>query len=227
MSKFSLAVLDMAGTTIHDHGMVEQSVRDVMQQVAPQALNDGFAALLHASRGGSKLDMFTRILGDPAAATAAHELFEQRLIDAIHRGVPKPIAGATEAMDSLREMGLRIVLATGFSKPVREALVDHFQWHDRIDLALGPEESGRGRPAPDVVLTAVLRLRIDSVSSVVVVGDTRNDLRCGANAGAGLICGVLTGAHTREDLTQERHDALLESIAELPALVHTRLTSAS
>ena len=227
MSGFTLAVLDMAGTTIHDHGMVEQSVRAVVQQVAPQALDDGFAALLHASRGGSKLDMFTRILGDPAAAAEAHKLFEQRLIDAIHQGVPKPIAGATETMDLLREMGLHVVLATGFSKPVREALLDHFQWNERIDLALGPEESGRGRPAPDVVLTAVLKLRVDSMSSVVVVGDTKNDLRCGANAGAGLICGVLTGAHTREDLAQERHDALLNSIVELPAAVLRQLATAS
>src|SRR5262249_655493 len=84
--------------------------------------------------------------------------------------------------------------ATGFPVAIRTALLEHLGWQSLVDIALGPE-TGRGRPAPDVVLSAVMQLEIDAVQQVVVVGDTRNDLLCGARSGAGLVCGVLTGAH--------------------------------
>jgi phosphoglycolate phosphatase len=113
---------------------------------------------------------------------------------------------------------MKVALATGFPARVRTALLDHLEWNNLIDLSLGPE-NGRSRPAPDLVLSAVLQLKVDSVREVVVVGDTTNDLLCGARAGAGLICGVLTGAHRRADLVQVEHDLLLDSIKDLPAQI--------
>jgi hypothetical protein len=49
-------------------------------------------------------------------------------------------------------------------------------------------------------LTALLRLAGDSVSSLVVVGDTPADVECGLRAGAGLVVGVLSGDSARAEL---------------------------
>jgi phosphoglycolate phosphatase-like HAD superfamily hydrolase len=70
-----------------------------------------------------------------------------------------------------------------------------------------------------MILTAVLRLRIDDVAEVAVVGDTANDLLSGARAGASMVIGVLSGAHDRGELSRAPHTHLLGSVAELTSLL--------
>ena len=88
-------------------------------------------------------------------------------------------------------------------------------------LRLQPADAGRGRPWPDMILAAVLRLRIDDVAEVAVAGDTTSDLVAGSRSGASIVAGVLTGAHTRDELAEAPHTHLLNSIADFPALVLT------
>jgi phosphoglycolate phosphatase-like HAD superfamily hydrolase len=52
-----------------------------------------------------------------------------------------------------------------------------------------------------------------------VAGDTTNDLIAGTRAGASVVAGVLTGAHSAEELGEAPHTHLLGSVAELPALL--------
>ncbi len=92
-------------------------------------------------------------------------------------------------------------------------------WEKLVDLWLAPSETRRGRPYPDLVLEALLRLQIDDVRAVAVAGDTVSDLVAGTRAGAAIVAGVLTGAHGREQLGSAPHTHILESIAELPALL--------
>jgi phosphoglycolate phosphatase-like HAD superfamily hydrolase len=70
-----------------------------------------------------------------------------------------------------------------------------------------------------MILTAVLRLRIDDVAEVAVVGDTSSDLLAGTRAGASLVIGVLSGAHTRAELARAPHTHVIGSVADLPDLV--------
>ncbi len=70
-----------------------------------------------------------------------------------------------------------------------------------------------------MILTAVIRLEIDDVRQVAVVGDTTNDLLAGWRAGAGIVAGVLTGAHGRPDFEAVPHTHILESVADLSGLV--------
>jgi phosphoglycolate phosphatase-like HAD superfamily hydrolase len=88
-----------------------------------------------------------------------------------------------------------------------------------VDLALSPADAGRGRPWPDMILTALLRLRIDDVAQIAVVGDTTSDLLAGTRSGASMVIGVLTGAHSREELARAPHTHLIDSVADLPALL--------
>jgi phosphoglycolate phosphatase-like HAD superfamily hydrolase len=70
-----------------------------------------------------------------------------------------------------------------------------------------------------MILTAVLRLRIDDVAEVAVVGDTSSDLLAGTRAGASVVVGVLSGAHSRAELEGAPHTHIIRSVAELPALL--------
>ena len=62
------------------------------------------------------------------------------------------------------------------------------------------------------------RTNVQSVHTVVNVGDTAVDLHAGHNAGVRWNVGVLTGAHDRATLSQAPHTHLIESIAELHAV---------
>ena len=70
-----------------------------------------------------------------------------------------------------------------------------------------------------MILTAVLRLRIDDVAEVAVAGDTTSDLIAGMRSGASIVAGVLTGAHSAEELAEAPHTHLLGSVRELPELL--------
>ena len=76
----------------------------------------------------------------------------------------------------LARAGIRVCLATGFSPATRDAIIDTLGWWPLIDLALSPADAGRGRPWPDLPLTALLRLGGGAVSELAVVGDTPSDI---------------------------------------------------
>jgi len=110
-------------------------------------------------------------------------------------------------------------LTTGFSAGTRDAIIERLGWGALVDLAISPADAGRGRPWPDMILTAVIRLGIGSVAAVAVAGDTTSDLLAGQRAGASIVAGVLTGAHTREQLETAPHTHILDDVTGLVDLV--------
>ena len=57
------------------------------------------------------------------------------------------------------------------------------------------------------------------MASVVVVGDPTSDVAAGRPAGAGLVVGVLTGAHDPVALVAAGADAVIDDVSALPALL--------
>ncbi len=223
MTAIELVVLDMAGTTVRDDGVVEQAFQRAAERtgVADQMPWPEALQYVRETMGRSKIDVFTHLAaGDREAAAAATAAFETAYSEIIAEQGAEEIPGAAEMIRDLRAAGIKVVLTTGFAPVTRDALIDALGWRDLIDLALSPVDAGRGRPAPDLVLTAVLRTRISAVQTVAVVGDTSSDVESGRRAGAGFVAGVLSGAHDREALAAA--DAVLESVADLPAALTER-----
>jgi phosphonatase-like hydrolase len=214
-----LACLDLAGTTVADDGAVEDAFRTAVRELDVDL--DAAVAKVRATMGMSKIVVFRDLLGDEAAAQEANRGFEAAYASVVAGGGAAPLPGAAEAIDALRSAGVKVCLTTGFSAATRDVVLDAVGWRDAVDLALTPEESvgGRGRPHPDMVLTAVLRLGVSDVRAVAVAGDTANDLWSGWRAGASVVAGVLTGAHDRATLAAAPHTHLLDSVAALPAVV--------
>lgn len=217
-----LAVLDMAGTTVADGGLVEACFLDALQTVGvspDDSEADDQRSYIRATMGRSKIEVFTELLGDEARADQANRAFELAVTERIADGQLEPIAGAEEVLDQLRERDIRICLTTGFSPQTRDVVLESLGWRKKVDLTLTPDAELRGRPHPDLILAAVLRLHVDDVRAVAVVGDTANDLVAGHRAGASVVAGVLTGAHTREELEVVPHTHLLESVRDLPEVL--------
>ena len=218
MTTIRLAVLDMAGTTVRDGGVVERTFAAVM---AEMGLPADEAAMDHVRRtmGQPKIEVFRSLLGDEEAAGRASAAFDRILSAAVAGGDVVALPGAEDVLRALRSAGVKVCLTTGFSAGVRDAIIDHLGWRPLIDLALAPADAGRGRPWPDMILTAVLRLGVDAVQEVAVAGDTVSDLESGTRAGASIVAGVLGGAHDRARLEGAPHTHILDDISGLPALL--------
>ncbi len=217
-----LVVVDMAGTTVRDEGLVTNAFTRALEATGVEPDDPRMPdhlAFVHASMGLSKIEVFRSVLGDEQSAQAATAAFERAVAASIADGAVSPIDGAESTLARLRAAGVQICLTTGFSAETQAQLIDALGWRDRVDLALAPGPGLRGRPHPDLVLQAVITLEVDDVAAVATVGDTTSDLLSGWRAGAGVVAGVLTGAHHRAELETVPHTHILDSIADLPALL--------
>ncbi len=211
MTAISVACLDMAGTTVRDDGVVMDAFRSAVGDTGPEAME-----YVRATMGQSKIEVFRHLLGgDENAAQAANTAFEGAYGAAVRAGAVEPLPGAEDVLRALRSAGVRVCLSTGFSPVTRDAILDSLGWRPLADLVLSPADAGRGRPWPDMPLTALLRLGGGAVSELAVVGDTPSDVESGLRAGAGLVAGVLTGSATRDDLAKAGAPVILDDLTGL------------
>jgi phosphoglycolate phosphatase len=223
VTEWQLACIDMAGTTIRDEGLVDQAftVAVAGEGVAPgTAEYERMRAVMRKTQGQSKIEVFRLLLGgDEQRARAANETFEEAYGLLVDDGAVTPIPGAAEAIRALRAAGIKVALMTGFARSTQDAIIDAIGWRGLVDLSISPAEAGRGRPYPDLVLVSALRLGVDDVRRIAVVGDTPLDVIAGRRAGAGLVAGVLTGAGDRPALVSAGATHVIGSIGELPGLL--------
>ncbi|MFJ1788915.1 phosphonatase-like hydrolase [Streptomyces anulatus] len=221
---FRLVVLDMAGTTVADGGLVEQAFSAAAQRLGVRPGSDEHArqlAYVQATMGESKISVFRHLFGDEGRAQRANTAFEEAYGELVDAGRVAPVPGAREAVERLASEGRTVVLTTGFARPTQDAILAALGWQDLVPLTLCPADAGgRGRPFPDMVLAAFLRTgAVGDVRRTVVAGDTSYDMLSGVRSGAGIVAGVLTGAHDKDRLTRHGATHVLGSVAELPDLI--------
>lgn len=220
-----LAVLAMVGTTVSDGGLLDGALARVL---AEQGIAEGsaeYATMVQYARqaaGTSKLEVFSRFFTEPGRAEEANRSFERHCDELIGSGAISPIPGAEEAIAKLQSAGIQVCLATGFGRHTQNTLLEKLGWMGVADLSMCPADAGRGRPYPDIILTAVLALDLDDVRTVAVVGDSTADMQSGVRSGAGIVVGVLTGAHDEASLRAAGATAVVPSIADIPQLLIRR-----
>jgi len=222
-----LVVLDVGGTIIEDRGDVPEELRKALAKHSIAAT----PAEISAWRGASKREMVRHFVQrqslpkgvdrDKLSAEIYRE-FSANLI-AIYRTVP-PIAGADDAIRTLRERGHLVAATTGFDREIAGSIFRRLGWEKHFTAVISSDDVAQGRPSPYMIFHAMEAARVDRVAEVIAVGDTPLDLQAGTNAGVRAVVGVLTGAFNRERLASEPHTHILASVAEVPALV-AKLTS--
>jgi len=220
-AQIELAVVDMAGTTVADDGLVIQAFDEAATAVGVPAdgdERDDARRYVLDTMGQSKIEVFRALFGDEERAQQANRTFESAYRNSVGAGV-RPIPGAAEAISQLRGAGVKVVLTTGFSGATQALLLDALGWGDIADLVLAPGDGVRGRPYPDLVFSALMRTGIDDVAKVAVAGDTTSDVLSGLRAGAQIVAGTLTGAHDEAALRGAGATHVLASIADFPPLI--------
>ncbi|AQT80175.1 haloacid dehalogenase [Mycolicibacterium litorale] len=216
-----LAVIDMAGTTVADDGLVVKAFDSAASAVGlPASGHDREHARQYVldTMGQSKIAVFRALFGDESRAQQANLAFEKAYADLIDSGEAHPIPGAAEAITNLRSAGVKVALTTGFSAVTQDKLLAALGWHSLADLTLAPGDGVRGRPYPDLILTALMRLEADGVGNVAALGDTANDIDSALRAGCAIAAGTLTGAHTEQQLRDAGATHVVSTVTEFADL---------
>ena len=217
-----LAVIDMAGTTVADDGLVVEAFDAAATAVGmPDAGPEREQARQYVldTMGQSKIVVFRALFRDEGLAQRANAAFEDAYAALIADGRAVPIPGAAESLSRLRDGGIRVALTTGFSPDTQAKLIAALGWHDLADLVLAPGPGVRGRPYPDLILTALLRLGADSVHAVAALGDTANDIESALRAGCSVAAGTLTGAHNERQLVAAGATHVVSSVTDFADLL--------
>lgn len=217
-----LAVIDMAGTTVADDGLV---VRSFEAAATAAGLSESGTERESARQyvldtmGQSKIVVFRALFGSEELAQRANVAFEEAYEGLIDGGHAEPIVGAAEAITRLRDAGVKVALTTGFSATTQEKLLAALGWQSIADLVLAPGDGVRGRPYPDLILTALIRLQADGVSRVAALGDTSNDVDSALRAGCAIAAGTLTGAHDERQLREAGATHVVPSVVQFADLI--------
>jgi phosphoglycolate phosphatase len=217
-----LAVVDMAGTTVADDGLVVRSFEAAATAAGlPETGAERERARQYVldTMGQSKIVVFRALFGSEELAQRANVAFESAYEGLIETGHAEPIPGAADAITRLRDAGVKVALTTGFSGTTQEKLLAALGWQSLADLVLAPGDGVRGRPYPDLILTALIRLQADGVSRVAALGDTSNDVDSALRAGCAIAAGTLTGAHDERQLREAGATHVVPSVVQFADLI--------
>lgn len=221
-SIIQVAVIDMAGTTVADDGLVVGSFEAAATAAglpADGADRDRARQYVLDTMGQSKIVVFRALFGTEELAQRANSAFESAYAEAIADGRASAIDGAAEAITRLRDAGVKVALTTGFSGATQEKLLASLGWQSIADLAMAPGGGVRGRPHPDLILSALMRLEADAVGNVAALGDTSNDVVSALRAGCAIAAGTLTGAHDERALREAGATHVVPTVSEFADLI--------
>jgi len=123
---------------------------------------------------------------------------------------------AQMVLGRLKAKGFKLgIITTKYREPVMDVL-SHFGIAELFDTVVTGYEVMRHKPAPDIVLEAAKRLRVDP-KQCVVVGDSPLDVQAGKQAGSFTI-GVASKTYVKKQLKSTKPTAIikkLEAIQEI------------
>ncbi|TCK24873.1 HAD family hydrolase [Pseudonocardia endophytica] len=217
------AILDLAGTTMADDGLVLDAVRVGLRAARVRLDGPRYPALdrqARATMDRSTLTVFGELLdGDMYRARRAEGAFARFLADAAAEGRVHEVDGAGEAVDALRDAGLPVVIVTGFPSSLRDVLIEALGWTARVDALFSPTDvGGRGLPDPALLQAALKRCDL-AAEHVALAGDATADIEGAVRAGVALTVAVRGGAHSESRLRAAGADAVIDSVADLPSLL--------
>ncbi len=215
MTPLEAVVLDVDGTVAtcpYDF----DAMRAVVSAVAKRW---GFEETADQPRGiVERIAFIAEALGERGEGFRADAEEAVRKIELHGARSSRLIPGAGEALSELRAAGLKVALITRNCRAVAERVLSRLAAYD---ILLARDDVPRVKPDPDHVRRALAALGC-SPAEAVVVGDHVFDIEAGRAAGAAHCLGVRTGASADAELLAAGAEAVIGSIAELPAWLRGR-----
>lgn len=203
-------LFDLDGTLIDGYPGIAASVNHVrgLHGLAPLSVAE---VTRHVGHGPVHLLQHTVGVGDSDANVAAYRAHHPTVL----RSGTTVLPGVREALAALQARGLKRGICS--NKPVEftRELLTYLGLGDAFDVVLGPEDVGRHKPAPDMLLRAMQRLGVEPAQTLYI-GDMTVDVETARAAGV-RVWVVPTGSDSVEALDRAGPDRRLPGLLALAA----------
>jgi HAD superfamily hydrolase (TIGR01509 family) len=174
-------VFDFDGLMFNTEEIFNLSGKELLRRRGKE-MTPAILSMMMGRRSDEAFPMMIEALGlteDPAALRA-----EERAIfhDLLWKHVA-PMPGLFELLTHIEERGLPKGVATSSRRPYIESLLVHFKLIDRFHVTLTAEDVTRGKPHPEIYLTAAARIGV-APGEMLVLEDREMGTRSAAAAGA-------------------------------------------
>ncbi|MER6913430.1 HAD family phosphatase [Streptomyces sp. NPDC000594] len=139
----------------------------------PDGLPELFARLRAAGRTGDD-------------DTALHRRLEAQWVRVFDPGRIRLLPGVLELLDSLRDLGVRLAVASAADRHWVLRWLDHFAITDRFETVVAGDEVPHRKPHPDAYLEAAARLGL-APERCVAVEDSRTGVEAARAAGMTVV----------------------------------------
>lgn len=157
-------------------------------------------------------------LSDADAEAAVLERFYLHYAEVCRVGARAPAyPGAGESLGLLRREQRRLGVVTNKQRQMSVDLLSRAGMLEAIDVVVGGDSCARRKPDPEPLQFACGRLGV-TAGQTLMVGDSRNDVSAARAAGMRVVC-VTYGYNEGHDARTLECDALIDSLAEVPALL--------
>jgi phosphoglycolate phosphatase len=213
----SVVIFDLDGTLVDsadavvETAMIAYSAHDLP---APErdAIRQGI---------GTPLSEMLALGGVPHELNAAVTQTYRELYAPISQRLEQPFVGILTLLADLHRAGLRMAIATGKSQVGADRGARDHGFLPFMGAVVGMDGSRRGKPHPDILLSALAG--VDAApTDAIMVGDTTFDLDMARGIGVPAIA-VTWGVHGIHKLQASRPDAVVHSVDELAAAIEAAL----
>lgn len=125
--------------------------------------------------------------------------------------------GVAETLRALKEKGYQTALVTNKAEQFLPDLLNHFNITDCFDLVIGGDTLTKNKPDPMQVDFALTHFCVDKIEAVMV-GDSKNDILAGQNAGLKSIA-LTYGYNYGEPVSLLNPDYIIDKFDELLVLL--------
>lgn len=206
----------MVGTTVHDGDNVQQALSTAFERFGYEIDLEDANSVMGIPRPVAIRVLLTQkfhlepLLED---IEVIHKVFLENMLTH-YRTSPdvRPNPFAERTIRTLKRMGAKVALSTGFTSEVTNTIIDRLDWHDLVDAWISADRVERGRPHPDMIHLLMRKFNIIDPANVAKVGDTPADLQEGTNARCGWVIGITSGSHTEEELMPYPHTHLVDDL---------------
>ena len=224
-ARWQAAIVDLDGTLVDTLGDFGEALNRTLADLALPAVD---AATVERCVGKGSEHLITSVLahqlGVPAEDPQVLSRYErawgayQTHYRAINGAYSRVYPGALEGLQALRAQGLRLACLTNKPLAFARDLLELKGMAPLFEQVFGGDSFARKKPDPAPILGTCAALGL-AVPEVLMVGDSSNDAQAAHAAGCAVVL-VTYGYNHGQPIRQTPALAWLDSLAELPALIH-------
>ncbi|KKU20425.1 MAG: HAD-superfamily hydrolase, subfamily IA, variant 3 [Candidatus Saccharibacteria bacterium GW2011_GWA2_46_10] len=210
-SKIKAAVFDVDGMLLDTRELVFRTYEHTLTSHGyPAPPKDAVSAVIGMQVHESYLILVPE--ADVELIVETHRTFQN---ENLHLVIP--YEGLEKMLAKLHAAGIKMAVFTSRGPGAREILKDAgvLRFFETVITA---DDVVKHKPDPEGLFEALKGLKVDA-ENAAMLGDAPYDIQAGKVAEVGLTIGITHGFGTREDLEKTKPDFIVDSLAEIPAIL--------